>query len=156
MAEDNTHTDEDEEICLGCGSCYGAEGIQRQKAWIGCDACWRWYHYWCAGMSRKPRKNTEFLCDHCTVPWMLAFIHLQLYHCILHHPLFFLETPTPPFEFPPLFSLHVSLMLTIFAEWLHRNARVAVWSDVLAILAETPNVIHTDGHAVANFWNSRS
>lgn len=25
----------------------------------------RWYHYYCAGYKRKPRKNTKFTCSHC-------------------------------------------------------------------------------------------
>ena len=60
-------SDEDGEVCQGCGSCYRDEGVKKQRAWIGCDRCWRWFHYWCAGLTRKPRKSTEFLCEHCSV-----------------------------------------------------------------------------------------
>ena len=42
---------------------YENEEEATQRAWIGCDrtGCWRWYHYWYAGFSRKPRRNTVYV-----------------------------------------------------------------------------------------------
>ena len=42
---------------------YKNEDEATQRAWIGCDrtGCWRWYHYWYAGFSRKPRRNTVYV-----------------------------------------------------------------------------------------------
>ena len=28
---------------------YLDDNEQDKKAWIGCDSCWRWFHYKCAG-----------------------------------------------------------------------------------------------------------
>ena len=53
----------DENTCQGCGNQYDDD----DEAWIGCDVigCCRWYHYWCAGYRKKPRKTTKFICTHC-------------------------------------------------------------------------------------------
>ena len=61
---DSEATNKDENTCQGCGGAYNED---ERKHWIGCDgpSCWRWYHYWCAGFRRKPRKTTKFLCSFC-------------------------------------------------------------------------------------------
>ena len=56
----------DEEMCQGCGVMYDDDDEAEQAGWIGCDnECGRWYHYWCAGFTRKPRHTTKFLCELC-------------------------------------------------------------------------------------------
>ena len=53
--------------CQECGKCYDDEDEKLQKAWIGCDKCWRWFHYQCVGFKRKPSKKTNFICRICKI-----------------------------------------------------------------------------------------
>ena len=55
---------EDDE-CEVCGGSYSGDSEKRKKAWIGCDGCDRWFHYWCAGYKRKPSTRSQFLCYAC-------------------------------------------------------------------------------------------
>ena len=44
-------SDKDTDHCFTCGAAY-AEGEEKQ--WIGCDLCYRWYHFKCAGFKSLP------------------------------------------------------------------------------------------------------
>ena len=56
----------DEEMCQSCGGMYFDDDEETQAGWIGCDGdCGRWYHYTCAGFTRKPKRSTKFMCKHC-------------------------------------------------------------------------------------------
>ena len=47
---DVSDDDKDVNHCFSCG----VECIDGQeKLWVGCDECYRWYHYKCAGFSRR-------------------------------------------------------------------------------------------------------
>ena len=63
----NFCTDEDEECCQKCGGRCEDDDEAVKKTWIGCDGpgCWRWFHFQCAGFTRKPSKSTTFLCETC-------------------------------------------------------------------------------------------
>ena len=52
----------DEEHCQICGDEFedGEEGDC-----IGCDECWRWVHYYCAGFESIPESETPWACDQC-------------------------------------------------------------------------------------------
>ena len=54
-------------MCQGCGAHFDEDEESAQRAWIGCDGpeCWRWFHFYCAGFKKKPKKTTKFLCAHC-------------------------------------------------------------------------------------------
>ena len=47
----------DENVCQGCREHYDEDEEESKEGWIGCDerGCWRWYHYWCAGLFRLQR-----------------------------------------------------------------------------------------------------
>ena len=49
-------------ICQQCGKKYQQSDA---KEWVGCDHCWRWWHYKCLGLTRKPRKKDELKCIVC-------------------------------------------------------------------------------------------
>ena len=51
--------------CEVCGGSYDDDSEKRKKAWIGCDGCDRWFHFWCAGYKRKPSTRSQFLCYAC-------------------------------------------------------------------------------------------
>ena len=44
----------DEELCQGCQIRYDIDSSSDQECWIGCDFCWRWWHYWCASLTEMP------------------------------------------------------------------------------------------------------
>ncbi|MDA8002831.1 MAG: hypothetical protein MPL62_16230, partial [Alphaproteobacteria bacterium] len=59
---DDFDEDEDVDLCFSCGE----ECIDGQeKLWVCCDECYRWYHYKCAGFSRRPKRE-EFICNICS------------------------------------------------------------------------------------------
>ena len=43
--------------CQECGKAYEDDSEDDRKTWIGCDNCWRWFHYGRAGFKRKPSKK---------------------------------------------------------------------------------------------------
>ena len=48
---------EDVDHCQQCGGYYKTEDKSRQQDWIGCDSCWRWYHYTCVGLEEIPAED---------------------------------------------------------------------------------------------------
>ena len=45
---------------------YDDDTPHQQAGWIGCDTnCGRWFHYWCAGCTKKPRATSKFYCQAC-------------------------------------------------------------------------------------------
>ena len=60
---DVSDDDKDVNHCFSCG----VECIDGQeKLWVGCDECYRWYHYKCAGFSRRPKREEEIICKICS------------------------------------------------------------------------------------------
>lgn len=56
-----------ENTCQSCGGYYSDDDDKEQACWIWCDEdCGWWFHYWCAGFTRKPRRSTKFVCSFCT------------------------------------------------------------------------------------------
>ena len=62
------HIDQSESTCQGCGAhyIYDKDTKQKQKNWIGCDKCWRWYHYHCANLSTYPDLEQLWMCPECS------------------------------------------------------------------------------------------
>ena len=60
--EKEVNEDEDTNHCFKCSGVY-IDGEERE--WVGCDNCYRWYHYKCVGFKRLPRKTKKFVCHLC-------------------------------------------------------------------------------------------
>ena len=58
-----TDDDEDSSHCFSCGKQY-EDG--QEHLWVGCDTCYWWYHFKCAGFSRCPTRKDEFICCICS------------------------------------------------------------------------------------------
>ena len=56
---------EDDEDTNHCFKCSGVYSDGEEREWIGCDTCYRWYHYKCVGFKRLPKKPTRFVCHLC-------------------------------------------------------------------------------------------
>ena len=55
-------SEEDTDHCFTCGDvCIDTE----VREWVGCDSCYRWYHFKCAGLKRLPKKAEQFVCHIC-------------------------------------------------------------------------------------------
>jgi hypothetical protein len=59
------HSDTEEEEEDVCHICREPEDDD-QEVWVGCDLCWRWFHFWCAGLSRRPIQSQKWVCPCCT------------------------------------------------------------------------------------------
>ena len=57
--EEAVNEDEDTNHCFKCSGVY-IDGEERE--WVGCDNCYRWYHYKCLGFKRLPKKTKKFVC----------------------------------------------------------------------------------------------
>ena len=53
---------EDENHCQKCGRKY----MSSQKNWVGCDTCWRWWHFRCGGLSSMPCETEQWMCPVCS------------------------------------------------------------------------------------------
>lgn len=62
MASSESDGDEDTNHCFKCNGVY-SDGEERK--WIGCDTCYRWYHFKCVGFKRLPKKTTRFVSHLC-------------------------------------------------------------------------------------------
>ena len=51
--------DEDTDDCVTCGGVYFDTDLWE---WVGCDSCYRWYHFKCASFKRLPKKMEQFVC----------------------------------------------------------------------------------------------
>ena len=40
-----TDEEKDEDTCQECHRKYQEDSLERQETWVGCEVCWRWYHY---------------------------------------------------------------------------------------------------------------
>ena len=60
--DSNEEQDKDTTHCFTCGGTY-MEGEEDQ--WVGCDDCYRWYHYQCAGFTTLPSSSQPFTCVLC-------------------------------------------------------------------------------------------
>ena len=40
-----------------CGACF--EEDDEEETALGCDACWRWVHHYCAGFNDSPEEETQ-------------------------------------------------------------------------------------------------
>ncbi|XP_062511201.1 uncharacterized protein LOC134187101 [Corticium candelabrum] len=56
----------DENKCQGCGGLFDNDSNERQEDWVGCEHCWRWYHYDCAGLSELPEDEDPWTCSKCS------------------------------------------------------------------------------------------
>ena len=56
---------EDAEHCQHCGDAYHDDDESRQQEWVGCDFCWRWFHYGCIGLEEIPEKDEQWKCPEC-------------------------------------------------------------------------------------------
>lgn len=54
---------QDESHCQICGDEF-QDG--EEEACVGCDECWRWVHYYCAGLDDTPDEDTPWLCSTCS------------------------------------------------------------------------------------------
>lgn len=55
---------EDDKHCQICGAVFEEE--EEDGECLGCDECWRWVHYYCAGFDILPEEETEWLCPSCS------------------------------------------------------------------------------------------
>lgn len=53
---------EDEKHCQICGALFEEWD---EESHLGCDGCWRWVHYYCAGLDKMPEEEEEWLCHVC-------------------------------------------------------------------------------------------
>ena len=53
--QDTTH-------CFKCGGVYHEADA---GDWVGCDKCYRWFHFRCAGFQRLPKETEQFVCHIC-------------------------------------------------------------------------------------------
>ena len=56
---------EDAEHCQHCGDAYYDDDESRQQEWVGCDFCWRWFHYGCIGLEEIPEQDEQWKCPEC-------------------------------------------------------------------------------------------
>ena len=54
-----------EDICQGCSKNYDDDVPEEQAGWLGCDTCWCWWHYSCAGYDEVPDTDEIFSCPVC-------------------------------------------------------------------------------------------
>ena len=55
----------DEDSCQVCGTKFDDDSEEAQETWIGCDNCWRWYHYTCVHLMIKPTEEQYWCCSKC-------------------------------------------------------------------------------------------
>lgn len=65
-AEHASHDESDENICQGCLKSFDDDSPSEQEEWLGCDKCWRWWHFSCAGFDEMPDTSNPFNCPVCT------------------------------------------------------------------------------------------
>ena len=63
--ESDSQHDEHESECQKCKTSCEVDEEKQQATWIGCDNCWRWYHYQCAGLHVKPAEDDYWCCPFC-------------------------------------------------------------------------------------------
>ena len=56
------NSDDDTNHCFKCGGVYLDTEV---REWVGCDTCYRWFHFKCAGFKRLPKKSEQFVCHIC-------------------------------------------------------------------------------------------
>ena len=61
-----TEEERDENKCQGCGGKFEEDSDDRQEDWVGCELCWRWYHYDCACRPDLPEEEDPWTCPKCT------------------------------------------------------------------------------------------
>ena len=49
-------SDDDTNHCFKCGGVYLDTEVHE---WVGCDSCYRWFHFKCAGFKGYPRKQNS-------------------------------------------------------------------------------------------------
>ena len=65
LDEVTTESDSGDEDTSHCFKCSGVYHDSEAKEWIGCDTCYRWYHYKCVGFKRLPKESTDSSCHLC-------------------------------------------------------------------------------------------
>jgi hypothetical protein len=60
-AEAESEDEKDIEHCFSCGQLFNDDG-----ECLGCDSCWRWFHYSCVGFDHLPEENDQYICHICT------------------------------------------------------------------------------------------
>ena len=70
-----TEEERDENKCQGCGGKFEEDSDDRQEDWVGCELCWRWYHYDCACLPDLPEEEDPWTCPKCTY---LGRMHLEV------------------------------------------------------------------------------
>ena len=61
-----TDEEKDEDTCQGCHRKYQEDSLERQETWVGCEVCWRWYHYECGGLTAMPEEDNPWACPRCS------------------------------------------------------------------------------------------
>ena len=56
-----TEEDKDTQHCFSCG-----DSFNNDEDCVGCDSCWRWYHYQCVGFDCLPEESEEWYCLICS------------------------------------------------------------------------------------------
>lgn len=66
--EDSAYDDDDDEHGdTFCGSCNGAYAVDKDKFWIGCDVCQRWYHGTCVKVTPARAEHIKhYKCPTCS------------------------------------------------------------------------------------------
>ena len=49
-----------------CQKCGGRYLKKHSKKWVGCDYCWRWWHFNCLGLASLPDEKEELKCPVCS------------------------------------------------------------------------------------------
>ena len=57
------NSDDDTNHCFKCGG--GVYLDSEVREWVGCDTCYGWFHFKCAGFKRLPKKSEQFVCHIC-------------------------------------------------------------------------------------------
>ena len=60
--QSSENSDDDTNHCFKCGGVYLDTEV---REWVGCDTCYRWFHFKCAGFKRLPKKSEQFVCHIC-------------------------------------------------------------------------------------------
>ena len=66
VARTCTVEEKDEDTCQGCQRKYQEDSLERQETWVGCEVCWRWYHYECGGLTALPEEDDPWACPKCS------------------------------------------------------------------------------------------
>ena len=58
--------EEDENVCQGCKKRYEEDSEEAKEWWLGCNTCWRWWHFQFADYVEMPDEDEHFQCPVCS------------------------------------------------------------------------------------------